>query len=523
MSCLFESVLFLARAQDLSQPAVIQGNPTITTTSLSSALFSLFRDMAVLTIHTVLLTLYCRFPPWMDVAAFWLAMEAVVCIIRMPREPIQYILDRREVAAALAAPGSEVHRRGRPSWSGLFQRYSAITFNMGLFVWVWGLMSLVTALIKDRAEGVASSWILFIALAEVLMGPVMWLLLLMFAGLRLLRIRMRGGDIDLTTGTYWTTSVPADTSNEEGRPLHQQQPSPGPAVQMGHLRRDIMTLPMMMVFGVSSLPHHQTHPASDGGKARHHRRMGQSSNKTLKPSSNSVSTSTPNSALPSPSPSPSIPASTESPTPTGSPKPPSPPSLAATLPKPPPWVFLVPSPPTQQCPTFSMTSLASITSSYYSGISTGTHPSTDMLCAICLVQYEQGDLIRELGCGHRADIHVRLVASPATSTGNRLCPICKQDAVEGVRKATKKSARGGLGRVGAVEGSPRVSAGNVSVLFDADTPDSTSPASPVEEVTRTPRLETLRRLAMPTTWSFSRRTTTTVAQASVVMTQQRQL
>ncbi|KAJ3213289.1 hypothetical protein HDU67_003082 [Dinochytrium kinnereticum] len=471
---MFESVLFLARSQESSR------HNTIGTTSFSSVMFSVAREITVLVLHTVLLALYCRFPPWMDVAAFWMTLEAAMCILRLPREPLQYILDRREIAVMLGTgPAGSTERTQRPSWRGVFLKYANVTFNLGLFVWVWGLMSLVTALIKDRAEGVEPHALLYVALAEVLAGPLMWLLLTILMGIKLLRIKLLDGEVDYSSGTYWM-QVPTEV-DDNGNEVERH---PRANSRTGQLRRDLMAFPMMMVFGVSHLPQGQPPMTATASRMEHltktdldslplfpfkSRRKGDSSQRRSQ-SPNECSRVSP--LIPSSDTLASPPSLAKDTIDVASAK-----SNTSVIDSPKPLCTVMTRrvvAPGLGCPTnLSPITLgpdrlapssASARLSITSGASCGSFASeacsqlsSDTTCAICILSYAAGDLIRELACGHRfhkSCVDPWLLGKPRTAPGegggpvtrsipgNRLCPICKQDAVLGVRKAVRRRRSG---------------------------------------------------------------------------------
>ncbi|KAJ3116319.1 hypothetical protein HDU96_009879 [Phlyctochytrium bullatum] len=200
MSSLFESVLFLIRT---SPPTSGPAGPTPITTSHVSVLFAIARDLALAATHITLVALHCKSssgPPWTDVAAFWMSLDAAACIFRLPREPIQFAIERWGSAG------------DNPSatFRNIFSRYSSLTFNATLFAWVWGLMSLITALVKDRLEGLHSPTLLHAALGQVLIAPAVWLCVFAVVAGRVALCWHAGGAVDLGTGTYFVRTRGAD-------------------------------------------------------------------------------------------------------------------------------------------------------------------------------------------------------------------------------------------------------------------------------------------------------------------------
>ncbi|KAJ3104703.1 E3 ubiquitin-protein ligase rnf13 [Phlyctochytrium planicorne] len=497
MSCLFESILFLSR----SHPTHPVYTNTSTTIPLRSSLFasyaSTIRNLSLIAINLLLLELYGRFPPWQDVSSLYLTMESATCLIRLPREPIQYFLDRQ---ASAGMPS--------PRWKDSFLRYANATFNLGLFVWVWGLMSLLTALIKDRNEGQESPLVLYLALGQVVLGPCLWILSFLFAGIRTLCLGM----FKSMGGLQRSAMVQAGNGPHESNSMDETEE---PQISM---RREFMRLPTFLAFGTLELPTPNTsaHPPSTDPSfaSMIQQRTGdtimpltqqdvdrlpvftynpkkRANSKKHKPDL-SLSTPTTTGTVGTPqrtfpflakdpfalekqdlsatttpgSPDTIIPTSasslkpssastmtrTQSLNPSLQTQPPSlPRSTTSTHHLNPPIArshstpgtklteihLLPPMDPTPR-PSTSTTCSTTYTSIHFP--SPHLHPhhlrriqTTDRECAICLLEYEEGDSVRELPCGHRFHrgcVDAWLTGEGGGEWGRRWCPFCKRDVGE---------------------------------------------------------------------------------------------
>ncbi|KAI8614718.1 hypothetical protein BC830DRAFT_359834 [Chytriomyces sp. MP71] len=149
MSCLPESLLIYARYTPLVSlsPYAL----TIARTTRHWVLFCICYDALVITANALFLSSSANYGSasesldsgvsgsvWTDLASLWIFCETLIACIRLPRELLHFAINQNLLPSTV-------------SWKSNFNLYYACSLYLSLLSWVWGFASLNTVFIKNYA------------------------------------------------------------------------------------------------------------------------------------------------------------------------------------------------------------------------------------------------------------------------------------------------------------------------------------------------------------------------------------